>query len=144
MDGLGVDGVRASNTLLALAKNTELAEANQQKANEAFIEGTSLSDEFAIKNENLAANVAKLGKAILEEVVNSGFVRFLQEATLFLLQNLSAIGKTIKFVTSLGVAVGTYRIIQRLSNKETKLAIFLTNAFGTAQKVLTGQIILRS
>src|SRR5690606_20570386 len=68
---LGEDGGRVIGVLGTLANNTEKLRARQQLANEAFAEGTSVIDEFNIKNENMAANLAKIQNWLSELFVNS-------------------------------------------------------------------------
>jgi hypothetical protein len=58
---LGQEGARAVSTLASLAKNTDLVRQQQLLSNDAFREGTSLSEEFGIKNSTLAAQLEKLG-----------------------------------------------------------------------------------
>jgi TP901 family phage tail tape measure protein len=60
MDGLGVDGQRATGVLATLAASTDKVREKQALANQAMKEGTSLTNEFNIKNENLAGVVDKI------------------------------------------------------------------------------------
>lgn len=57
-----LNGVRATTILGTLADNTATLRAQQKLANEAFREGTSLTDEFNIKNNNAAAQAEKQKK----------------------------------------------------------------------------------
>lgn len=66
MGDLGVDGTRAVTVLGTLSNNTEILRAQQRLANEAFEEGISLTNEFEVKNTNLAAQRDK-AKKLLEE-----------------------------------------------------------------------------
>jgi TP901 family phage tail tape measure protein len=68
---LGLDGARATNVVSALANNTELLRSEQEIANKAFREGISLTNEFNIKNETLAANVEKIGRYFYNLYMNS-------------------------------------------------------------------------
>lgn len=61
---LEVGGARGVQALAALSANTELLEKRQKTANEALEEGTSLTNEYDIKNNNLAATIAKVERAI--------------------------------------------------------------------------------
>lgn len=58
---LGIDSARAAGIVGALSENIDLVRKNQETANKAFEEGTSLTDEFAVKNETLDAAIGKLG-----------------------------------------------------------------------------------
>lgn len=71
-DKLGIDGTRAIQVLGAVAGNTDKLRQQQQLANKAFEEGSSLTEEFSKKNNNLAGNLAKIGKAFRDAWVNGG------------------------------------------------------------------------
>lgn len=62
LDGLGVDGARASNVLLTLANNTSEVSRQQGIANKAFTDGTSITDEFNKKQQSFGATLATLQK----------------------------------------------------------------------------------
>jgi TP901 family phage tail tape measure protein len=68
---LGLDGARATNVVSALANNTELLRKEQGIANRAMTEGISLTNEFAIKNETLGAQLDKIGKYFYNIYMNS-------------------------------------------------------------------------
>lgn len=64
LKSLGIDGVRATNVIGVLANNVEELRSQQSLANEAFEEGTSITDEFNIKNTTAAAELEKVQKRI--------------------------------------------------------------------------------
>lgn len=70
-DDLGIDGSRAITVLGALAGNTAKLRDQQTLANKAFSDGTSLTAEFAIKNNNAAGALEKLGKRLAGVWINS-------------------------------------------------------------------------
>ncbi|MDD4374834.1 MAG: phage tail tape measure protein [Bacteroidales bacterium] len=70
-DGLGLDGARAIQVLASLASNTQLVREQQLLANNALAEGTSLTNEYNIKNNNMAGNLEKIGRAMHAWFVNS-------------------------------------------------------------------------
>jgi TP901 family phage tail tape measure protein len=59
----GIDSARAAGIVTLLSENTEQLTEFQKTANTAFEEGTSLADEFAIKNDTLNAKTEKLVNA---------------------------------------------------------------------------------
>jgi TP901 family phage tail tape measure protein len=61
---LGIEGSEGAQVLGAFAKNTELVRKQQDIANQSFEKGTSIMDEFNVKNQNTAAILAKIGGAI--------------------------------------------------------------------------------
>lgn len=59
LDGLGIDGNRTVGVLANLGNNTDLVRKRQALANAEYAKGTSLIDEYNIKNETTAANFGK-------------------------------------------------------------------------------------
>lgn len=72
MGDMGMEGKRAVGVLGVLANNTEVLRAQQRLANEAFDEGISLTNEFEVKNSNLAAQRAKAKKDLDERIKQLG------------------------------------------------------------------------
>ena len=72
MDEMHLNGQRATTVLGALANNIDMLKTQQQLANEAFQEGTSLTNEFNTKNESATAIQDKLKKRITETSVEIG------------------------------------------------------------------------
>ena len=70
LDDLGVDGARAVGVLAALAGNTEILRKQQTISNAEFEKGTSLTEEFNIKNQNLQATLLKLQRRIFAAFIN--------------------------------------------------------------------------
>jgi tubulin-specific chaperone A len=77
---LEVGGARGVSALSALANNTELLRKRQITSNQALIESTSLTNEYDIKNNNLAATLEKLQKTIVGMFSSEGFVNWLSGA----------------------------------------------------------------
>lgn len=61
---LGIEGSEGAAVLGAFAKNTELVRKQQDIANSSFEKGTSVIDEFNVKNQNRAAILDKIQKRI--------------------------------------------------------------------------------
>lgn len=72
MDEMHLNGQRATTVLGALANNVDMLKTQQQLANEAFREGTSLTNEFNTKNESATAVLEKTKKALEEQWVELG------------------------------------------------------------------------
>lgn len=73
LEALGINGSRGANVFLTLAQNIETLRKQQDVANKAVTEGTSVLDEYNIKNENVAAALEKAGhkvRAAFSEIVN--------------------------------------------------------------------------
>lgn len=86
---LGLKGARSINVVSALAKNTELLETRTRQANDAFRDGTLATEQFQIKNTNLASALEKLKNAFVNNFVDSEFSQ--NVATLI---NNMVLGKT--------------------------------------------------
>ena len=72
MEEMHLNGQRAATVLGSLSKHTDELRSQQEIANKAFVAGTSLTEEFAVKNNSLTAELEKQKKAILDNVVNLG------------------------------------------------------------------------
>lgn len=75
LEKLGINGDRGAQVFLGLSENLDKVRANQEVANKAFVEGTSLTKEYSIKNENLAANLEKVQNWLSEMFVNSSIMK---------------------------------------------------------------------
>src|SRR5690606_34827201 len=62
---LEVGGSRGVQALSALAGNTKLLEERQLLSNKALVEATSLTEEYDLKNNNLAGTLDKIKKTLL-------------------------------------------------------------------------------
>ena len=59
---MGLDGVRASGVISVLANNIDKIRTEQEKATQAYNKGTSVIDEYNIKNNNMQASLEKARK----------------------------------------------------------------------------------
>ena len=64
LDEMQIDGARSVGVFLSLANSIGDVEKNQVIANKAIKDGTSLTNEFNIKNENTASKWEKIQKAV--------------------------------------------------------------------------------
>lgn len=78
MDELQIDGSRAISVLASLANNTDKIADRQKLANDALKEGTSLVNEYTIKNSNFAASWDKIVKSMHGAFINSEFLNKLE------------------------------------------------------------------
>ncbi|WP_339836410.1 phage tail tape measure protein [uncultured Flavobacterium sp.] len=77
---LDVGGTRGVQALSALANNTEILRDRQLTSNQALIEATSLTDEYNLKNNNLAASLEKLQKVVAGVFSSQAFINWLSGA----------------------------------------------------------------
>lgn len=113
LENYGINSARSASIVGILSSKTERLTELQGIANEAFDKGTSLSDEFALKNETLTAKVERLGnqydKFILsvengEGVLSTVFGVFIDRVSLALTQ-LENIGKGFTALTNGAVSL---------------------------------------
>ncbi|MDR1339016.1 MAG: phage tail tape measure protein [Prevotellaceae bacterium] len=71
-DEMKLDGARASNVLSVLAGNIEQIRKEQETATQAFNEGTSVINEYNVKNNTLQATIEKAKKKFQELVYELG------------------------------------------------------------------------
>ena len=69
---MGMDGARAVGVLSALATNIEKVDEAQRISNDAFAEGTSITQEYNVKNENMMARLEKARKEFKEARLELG------------------------------------------------------------------------
>lgn len=79
LDKLGLDGTRAAGVINALANNTQLVREQQTLANAEFAKGSSLTDEFNVKNETLAGSLERVQKWMAGLFVNSAVSKGLSD-----------------------------------------------------------------
>jgi TP901 family phage tail tape measure protein len=72
MGDLGLEGKRAIAVLGVLANNTDLIRKQQALSNKEFALGTSLTNEFNIKNETAQAKLDKASKALSNMTIELG------------------------------------------------------------------------
>lgn len=68
---LGVEGGRATGVFGALANSTDKLREQMDVANKAFDDGTSITEEYANKNENLAASLERVQKWLAKVFLNN-------------------------------------------------------------------------
>ena len=146
MDAMGLNGQRASQVLGPLADHVAEPRAQQVLANEAFERGTSLTEEFSVKNTSATAVLEKQQKAIQAQVVAIGQelmpvvndVMSVSEVGMRLLARLAKLMAENKAVViALAVAVGTLRVVMNFSSIVTRLAAAM-RAVGAAMKAAAG------
>jgi len=106
---MGLDGRRSIGIITSLATNINIVEDAQRLSNDEFEKGTSIADEFAIKNENLAANIDKLGKSFTNFFQSSWVERFLTAASSGLSKSIDIISGAESEVDKLRSKLDFYR-----------------------------------
>jgi hypothetical protein len=156
LEEMGINGARGSSVFLSLANNIDNVRANQALANEEIKKGTSVLDEYDIRNENAAANYEKALKKLRAGL--KPYITILGEASIAFLTFVSNNVKGIMVIAKV-LIVGTtawvgYKVAVILSDKanlqfvrnllKTQTALRLqklaTVAAAAAQALFSGKI----
>ncbi len=79
MGDLGEDGGRVIGVIGTLANKVDFLRKQQDLSNKSFEDGTSISEEFRIKNENFAASLAKVQKWFHSVFISQPMLLFLDK-----------------------------------------------------------------
>lgn len=132
-DAMGTDGARASAVIAALAGNIDMVKQQQQAANVAFKEGTSVTKEYNVQNNTVQAQLDKAKKGFHEIAVELG--QKLAPAMKYAITGTSAmmhvLSSTISFLSeyagtiiSTASAIGIYTVAVNASVIVDKLKVF--------------------
>lgn len=132
-DAMGTDGARASSVIAALAGNIDMVKQQQQAANVAFKEGTSVTKEYNVQNNTVQAQLDKAKKGFHEMAVELG--QKLAPAMKYAITGTSAMMhvllSTISFLSeyagtiiSTASAIGIYTVAVNASVIVDKLKVF--------------------
>lgn len=141
-DEMGTDGARAIPVLTALAGHVEELKSQQVEAAKAFREGISVTNEFAVQNNTVEAQLDKARKGFNEMAVSLGeellpVMRHCISGTSLLMRTMSVlIGFFLehkKLILTLAASIAAYNIAITAHNAKTKLAGVLTKAWTAAQ-----------
>lgn len=137
------DGSRASAVLAALAGNIETVKWEQEEANKAFQEGTSITKEFDVQNNTVKAGLEKASKRVKEVAVELGeklmpvMKHVVSSTTLLLKAMTTTINFFIKYKAEIIAATATlaaYAIAVNLATVKVKLAAAATAAWNVVLK----------
>ena len=104
MGEMSLNGSRAIQVLGSLANSTETLRQQQLVAAEAFNEGTSITNEYDLKNNSLTATLEKQRKALLATSVEIG-----EKVNPLMSESLVIVNSGLKVVSSLIGPVVKYR-----------------------------------
>lgn len=158
MEELDAGGTRGLQALSALANNVDILKSRQETANIAMMEATSLTDEYNIKNNNLAAVLDKIKKTTAGWFTSDTLVEWLTVLVTWFAKligavedadgsvtkwrgTLLAVAKTIAFVIA---SLVSYRAALILT---TKMSVGLEKAtllLNRAQKINNATFIIGS
>lgn len=101
LEDIGIDGSRGASVFLTLANNTQLVREQQALANQAFNEGTSIIEEFNVKNNNTAAILEKINKWWSSFIESGGVKQLVDDMVI-------GFGKLIGVITEADIASQKY------------------------------------
>lgn len=103
---MGLDGARAVSVLASMASNLDAVTEAQSLANVEFAKATSLSEEYATKNNNLQAELEKARKEFHNASIALG-----QSLNPILLQSTKGVTYLIKALANYGKEIKTVLIV---------------------------------
>lgn len=135
-DAMGTDGARASSVIAAIAGNIDMVKQQQQAANVAFKEGTSVTKEYNVQNNTVQAQLDKAKKGFHEMAVELG--QKLAPAMKYAITGTSAmmhvLSSTISFISeyaatiiSTTAAIVAYTVVVNASNIAFKVQYYWVN-----------------
>ena len=146
---MGENGSRAISALSTLANHIGEVKAQQEVANIAFEEATSIDKEFEVQNNTVMAGLEKAKKRVNELAVELGeklqpVMRFVISSSTVALKVLSAmVDFFIKYKREILVTVGAiaaYNAIIFVTATRTKIAAAAVSLFHGGMKILRGVI----
>ena len=146
---MGENGARAAQVIAALAGNLDMVKWEQQEANKAFKEATSVTGEFNVQNNTVQAGLEKATKRVKEIAVQLGeqlapVMRHVISSTTLLLKAMSTtinfFGKYKAEIIAATAVLAAYTVAVNLATIRTKLATAATLLWNAAIK--TANILL--
>lgn len=145
---MGENGTRAAGVFSALAGNIDKVKWEQEEANKAFNEATSVTAEYNVQNNTVQAGLDKASKKVKEIAVQLGqqlmpVMTHVVSSTTLLLKAMSlTISFIIKFKAEIAAAMtvlAAYAVAVNLATIRTKAATVAHTAWNVVVKA--GQII---
>ena len=127
---MGENGARASAVISALAGNIDMLIWEQEEANKAYEEATSVTREFNVQNTTVQANLDKARKGFKEMAIQLGqelapvmkhFVSSTSASMRVLLTMIKFVKENKVAITSLAAAIATYTVAVNLAAIKDKL-----------------------
>ena len=149
LKGIELGGTRGKQAISALAANVENLESKQRIANDSLKEATSLTNEYNLKNNNLAASIEKVQKRLIgafsSETVVAGLNNFVEWFAKFIGASEDADGSVTRFrnrlvnllktVLIITIAILSYNTALKLTTLWTTNAWQATKLYNIIQKV---------
>lgn len=133
LDSLGLSGSRATTILGSLSQNVDTIRKQQELANQAFLDATSIKEEFNRMNSSATAIMEKAKKDVIEEArllgeqLNPMITTSLSLTTHGIRLFASIIGFATKYkavIAGLAIVVGAYNLVKKTQIALEKLSEF--------------------
>lgn len=150
LDQMSLSGAEAANVISALAGNVDKVRKEQQGANQAFVEGTSIYNEFSVQNSTVQAELDKAKKSfsdirvelgeqllpVMKYMVTTGSltVKGLSAVVSILIENKRVIVTATAAVSAYIIVVKSATLATKAYEVATKAATWATNLFSKATK----------
>ena len=150
LDKMSLSGAEAASVISALAGNVEKVRKEQLGANQAFVEGTSVVNEFSVQNSTVQAELDKAKKRfadirvelgeqllpVMKYMVSTGSltVKGLSAVVSVLMENKRVIVTVTSAIAAYVLVVNGATLAKKAYTVATKAATMATNLFSKATK----------
>lgn len=150
LDKMSLSGAEAASVISALAGNVEKVRKEQLGANQAFVEGTSVVNEFNVQNSTVQAELDKAKKRfadirvelgeqllpVMKYMVSTGSltVKGLSAVVSVLMENKRVIVTVTSAIAAYVLVVKSATLVKKGYTLATKAATVATNLFNKATK----------
>lgn len=150
LDQMSLSGAEAASVISALAGNVDKVRKEQQGANQAFVESTSIYNEFSVQNSTVQAELDKAKKSfsdirvelgeqllpVMKYMVTTGSltVKGLSAVVSILIENKRVIVTATAAVSAYIIVVESATLATKAYEVATKAATWATNLFSKATK----------
>ena len=145
-----LSGAEAASVISTLAGNVDLVRKEQENANKAFTEGTSITNEYAVQNNTVQARLEKLQNdfknvrvelgerllPVMRYMISTGSltVKGLMAVTEFLMEYKSVILTVTTAIAAYTLVVKSHTLAVKAMELGTKAATVATRVFNTVTK----------
>lgn len=125
MKDLGSDGERIKQVLVTLSSGVDELKAQVFTSSQAFKEATSVTDEYNIKNESAMAIMLRMGNAIKENFINSGFVEWITDVLRWMYNLPAVIERNRKAFLALKIVITEILILLAVVKWKAIMSMFV-------------------
>lgn len=158
LDKMSLSGAEAASVISALAGNVDKVRKEQQGANQAFIEGTSVVNEYNVQNSTVQAELDKAKKHFADIRVELGeqllpVMKYMVSTGSLTVKGLSAVVSVLmenkRVIVTVTAAISAYVLVikgatlaTKIYETATKAATWATNLFSKATKASPWGLII--